>query len=75
MKIVFAKVRFVYGPGLVMAGSHWPADDPVVLAVPDNFSDDPRVGLSYSVEPADFRDESSPLRQKRSYVRRNLAAV
>jgi hypothetical protein len=39
------------GSGQVPKGSHWPADDPIVLANPDLFSDDPRWGMLYSVEP------------------------
>lgn len=35
----------------VPEGSHWPADDPVVVANPDLFSADPRHWLAYSVEP------------------------
>jgi hypothetical protein len=30
-------------------GSHWNADDPLVIARPDLFSDDPNVGLASSV--------------------------
>lgn len=37
--------------GTVQKGSHWPADDPVVKAHPDLFSEDPRWGMNYSVEP------------------------
>jgi hypothetical protein len=40
--------------GMVQKGSHWPADDPVVLAHPEYFSPDPRFGMSYSVEPAGY---------------------
>ena len=39
------------GPVRVPKGSHWPADDPVVAAMPTLFSPDPRWGLAYSVEP------------------------
>lgn len=35
----------------VIKGQHWPAADPVVQAAPDMFTDDPRFGLVYSVEP------------------------
>lgn len=35
-------------PALVQKGSHWPADDPLVLDHPDLFSEDPRYGMSYS---------------------------
>lgn len=39
------------GRPLVHKGSHWPADDPVVLRQPSLFSADPRWGLVYTVEP------------------------
>lgn len=42
------------GRGTVRHGTHWPADDPVVLANPEAFSDDPRYGLAFSVAPEDF---------------------
>lgn len=32
----------------IVHGTHWPADDPVVLAYPDFFSSDGRFGLSSS---------------------------
>lgn len=35
----------------VAKGTHWPATDPAVRARPDLFSDDPRWGLLYTVEP------------------------
>ena len=35
----------------VRMGSHWLADDPVVLARPDVFTEDCRYGLAYSGEP------------------------
>lgn len=35
----------------VLKGQHWPSTDPVVRAAPDLFSDDPRWGLFYTVEP------------------------
>lgn len=38
----------------VRKGSHWPADDPIVLSQPSLFSDDPRYGMNYSVKPAGF---------------------
>jgi hypothetical protein len=39
------------GPIRVPKGSHWPADDPVVAAMPALFSSDPRWGMLYTVEP------------------------
>lgn len=56
LKVVYAKERFMIGPSgyrtWVQAGTHWPADDPVVLQNPTGFSADPRYGLSYSTPPA-----------------------
>lgn len=56
LKVVFAKERFMVGPSgyrtWIQAGTHWPADDPVVKANPTGFSPDPRYGLSYSTPPA-----------------------
>lgn len=58
MKVVYASVNAVvpspHGHSLfVQAGQHWPADDPLVRARPDLFSEDPRHGLSFSVPPDD----------------------
>jgi hypothetical protein len=39
---------------VVHKGQHWPANDPVVRAQPSLFSDDPRYGMAYSVEPAGY---------------------
>ena len=69
MKIVFAKTTAVVGQALVRNGSHWPADDPLVLANPSLFTEDPRYGLSYSVEPPLVAQVIEP-RVKRKYVRR-----
>jgi hypothetical protein len=57
MQVKYATARAMVplaggGQALVVKGSHWPADDPVVLAQPSLFSDDPRWGLNYSAEPA-----------------------
>jgi hypothetical protein len=43
-------------------GTHWPADDPIVLAYPTFFTADPRYGLSSS-DPLD--DEGYPVRLTR----------
>jgi hypothetical protein len=53
MKAVFARdTAVVSSPEgsqqLVRFGEHWPADDPVVLANPALFSDDPRYGMTSS---------------------------
>jgi hypothetical protein len=42
------------GRGNVRHGTHWPADDPVVLANPTMFSDDPRYGLAFSEQPEGY---------------------
>lgn len=39
---------------MVQKGSHWPVDDPVVLARPHLFSRDTRYGLFYSAEPEGY---------------------
>jgi hypothetical protein len=38
-------------PVMVQGGSHWLADDPLVLARPDLFTADCRYGLAWSGEP------------------------
>ena len=52
---VFAKVTTVANdlgyPLTVQGGSHWLADDPLVLAHPDLFTRDCRYGLAFSGEP------------------------
>jgi hypothetical protein len=35
----------------VIKGTHWPATDPIVRARPELFTDDPRFGMLYTVEP------------------------
>jgi hypothetical protein len=42
------------GFGVIQKGSHWPADDPIVVQHPDVFSTDPRWGMNYSVEPVGY---------------------
>lgn len=39
-------------PVYVGGGTHWDADDPLVLAHPDAFSSDPSYGLQASSRPA-----------------------
>lgn len=59
LDIVFAKETFIAahpttGVSVAVAiGTHWPADDPVVLAYPKFFIADPRYGLSCSDELGD----------------------
>jgi hypothetical protein len=56
MDVVYAKSTGHYSTGtghtvLVVVGSHWPANDPLVRQYPDTFSDDPAYGLNFSVPP------------------------
>jgi len=46
IELVFAKTNAAIGDRRVDYGSHWPANDPLVLENPSLFSDDPRVGMS-----------------------------
>jgi hypothetical protein len=48
VRIVFATRTFMYGQRRVDAGTHWPADDPVVRAVPHQFTESPAPGLQVS---------------------------
>lgn len=42
------------GTIVVGKGTHWHADDPVVIDHPDLFSDDPRYGLVFTEAPEGF---------------------
>lgn len=68
MRLVFATATVMVanddvGPVLVREGSHWPADDPIVLANPGLFTNDPKTGLSYSVEPGPERPTPARMEQ------------
>lgn len=41
----------------VMKGTHWPADDPVVITQPSLFSADARYGLNFTAVPEDYDEE------------------
>lgn len=69
MKVVYATATVVTDQALIREGTHWPASDPLVLANPSLFSEDPRVGLQFTVEPALNEQVLEEPRQKRSYVR------
>jgi hypothetical protein len=60
MEVVYAVETAMVPTGAGMTrvgkGEHWPADDPVVRAMPSLFSTDPRWGLKYSSEPAGWDD-------------------
>lgn len=59
MDIVYATATAVVslpggGQTHVTRGTHWPADDPVVLAQPSLFSTDARYGLNFTARPAGY---------------------
>lgn len=72
MRVVYATQTAVIGYTRVSKGTHWPADDPVVLEHPDLFSDDPRYGLSFSQAPPEMAE--APVEQATAAPgeRRNL---
>lgn len=61
MDVVYASVLSpVYVDGhVVVAGQHWPADDPIVKQYPQYFSEDARYGLCASAPIP----EDAPLEQ------------
>lgn len=70
MKVVFATgTSSVSTPNggliLVMEGTHWSADDAVVRAHPDLFSDDPRHGMLFShpLSESDYPGGQPPVEQ------------
>ena len=58
---VFAKANATSGPEFgerfIPGGSHWPADDPLVLKRPDLFTTDCRYGLLFSGDPPAYMTE------------------
>lgn len=59
MDIVYATTTtMVAVPGggqvRVAKGTHWPANDPVVVAQPSLFSADARYGLNFTAEPEGY---------------------
>lgn len=64
MDVVYARqtcsVAMPHGGQMtVREGSHWPADDPLVVAHRDLFTDDPATGLMYSRKPAEVAVEQA----------------
>lgn len=45
---------------LIQPGQHWPANDPVVKKHPELFTDDPTVGLSFTVPPVEDASAEPP---------------
>ncbi len=64
MEIVFATTSAVVSHPttgasvLVTHGTHWPADDPIAVAYPSHFTDDPRFGLTSSRQ---LREDGYPV--------------
>lgn len=58
MRIVYAMDWVIANVGSSVRrfppGSHWPADDPFVLANPGQFSDDPRYHLAFTEGRPEF---------------------
>jgi len=78
MKVVFAKSTTTVGlpsGGVVgvQEGSHWSADDEVVRAHPDLFSEDPRHGMLFSRPLRE--DEYPPVEQATAAPGERRAAV
>lgn len=66
IQVVYAKQPIRTMAGGVMTsfppGAHWPADDPYVLAHPEQFSDDPRYFMAFTeVRPGYLGDEDIPV--------------
>lgn len=53
MNVVYVKYNAFVAPchRAVHVGEHYPADDPVVKAMPDAFSPDPRYGVQWTGPP------------------------
>jgi hypothetical protein len=65
--VVYAKapIRVVIN-GSVMKfppGSHWPADDPFVVANPDQFSTDPRYHMAFTELRPGYLGDEPPVEQ------------
>lgn len=57
----------------VRQGSHWPADDPIVVAYPSLFSEDPRYGLNASTPRDEVAD--APVEQATAALGDEVADV
>jgi hypothetical protein len=57
VKIVYAVATVSVGMQTVRAGTHWRADDPLVLSQPSLFSEDPLFGLNSSIPMSEYPDE------------------
>jgi hypothetical protein len=72
-KIMYAVTTAMVNGILVREGMHWPANDPLVLAHPGLFSDDPRVGMQTSAPLVDddvVEQATAAPGERRTQVRR-----
>lgn len=60
MDIVYATRTAVAGHTTIVEGTHWPADDPLVKAYPDLFTDNPRFGLMFTTPPTEEAAPAEP---------------
>lgn len=70
MQIVFARETFIAGHITVIAGSHWPADDPLVVAHKKLFTDDPTFGMSSSAPVAPVVEQATAAPGEKRATRR-----
>lgn len=66
IRVVYAKdfLRVQMQDGTIKRfppGSHWPADDPFVVANPGQFSDDPRYHLAFTDPRPEFFGDDPPV--------------
>jgi hypothetical protein len=59
-KIVYAVATVTVGMQTVRAGTHWRADDPLVLSQPSLFSEDPAYGMNSSIPFDAYPSEKEP---------------
>ena len=77
MKVVYAvaSANISRGDGTsvyIREGTHWPADDPLVLHNPGMFTDDPTPGLHSSAPIASVRPSNVEAATKEPGERRNV---
>jgi len=65
MKVVYANTTTHVASSrghtvLLVIGTHWPDNDPLVKAHPELFSDDARFGLNFSSPPV---EDAAPIEQ------------
>ncbi len=77
IKYAMATTHVSAGTGhtvLVVLGTHWPADDPIVQTFPELFTDNPMYGLVFTQPPVTSAPEPTPERVLRPSVESATAA-